>query len=285
MPKFAAIQIETQLLDVEQNLAKSLHWLGKAHAAGVQVAVLPECVLTGYDLTPEEVQHAAQLLPGPHTQSLLQFCRETGMLVVLGLLEKDPDGQVFNTAVMLGPQGIMTKYRKIHLPYLGLDRYITGGSEISPPQNTAYGKLGMLICYDLRFPEPVRVLALQGVQVLLLPTSWPQAASFYPDFMAQSRAAENGIFLVAADRIGNERGTPNLGRSLIIDPDGKILAEAGRDQEEMLVAEMEPLRSDQKTRVQVPGVYQLDLFADRRPELYVGIAAKHSAKEDQSAVE
>jgi predicted amidohydrolase len=126
----------------------------------------------------------------------------------------------------------------------------------------------LLICYDLRFPEPARVLALGGAQVILLSTAWPQAASLYPDFVVSTRAAENHLYLVAANRVGEERGTTYLGRSIIADPDGRVLAEADRTEETLIYAEIDPSDSDAKQRVFRPGEYELDLFNDRRPELY-----------------
>jgi predicted amidohydrolase len=126
----------------------------------------------------------------------------------------------------------------------------------------------MLICYDLRFPEPARVLALGGAQMILLSTAWPQAASLYPDFIVSTRGAENHIYVVAANRVGVERGTTYLGRSIIVDPDGRVLAEAGSSEETILFATIEPGRSDAKHRIFRQGEYELDLFNDRRPELY-----------------
>jgi predicted amidohydrolase len=131
----------------------------------------------------------------------------------------------------------------------------------------------MLICYDLRFPEPARVLALGGAQVILLSTAWPQAATLYPDFLVRTRAAENHLFLAAANRVGEERGTTYLGRSIIADPDGRVLAEADQVGETLLFAEIAPDRSDAKHRVFRPGEYELDLFNDRRPELYSSLAS------------
>jgi predicted amidohydrolase len=128
--------------------------------------------------------------------------------------------------------------------------------------------VALLICYDLRFPEPVRVHALQGAQVVALSTAWPAAATLYPEFMARSRAAENRIFLIAANRVGEERGTRYLGRSVIVAPDGALLAEASPQAEDLLLADIDPADSDVKRLIFDPGEYELDLFGDRRPELY-----------------
>jgi len=275
MVRFAAAQIQPVLMDPAANLAKVASWIREARGRGAQIVVFPECALTGYALSDEESVAIAERIPGPRTEQLARVCHEVGMLAVVGTIEVDEEGRCFNSAVLIGPQGVMAHYRKTHLPYLGVDRYLAAGDNIGPPVATAAGRLGLLICYDLRLPEPARLLALAGAQVLVLPTAWPASARLYPEFLARARAAENAVYLVAANRIGEERGTGYLGRSLIIGPDGDVLAEATPDEEEMLVADIDPGRSDGKKRVFVPGEYELDLFGDRRPELYAPLAREH----------
>jgi predicted amidohydrolase len=269
MPTFAAVQMEPTLLDAESNLKKVIGFMHEVSICKAEIAVFPECALTGYALSAEEAASIAEPIPGPRTDRLSEACREADLTaVVVGTIEKDEFDQLFNTAVLVGPDGLIAHYRKTHLPYLGVDRYLAEGDALPGSIETPVGRLGLLICYDLRFPEPCRVLALSGAQVILLPTAWPSAATLYPDFMAQSRAAENSIFLVAANRVGEERGTRYLGRSVIVGPDGEMLAEAGTEDEEILCVEIEPDRSDLKQRIFVPGEYELHLFDDRRPELY-----------------
>jgi len=274
MPRYAAIQMQPTLLDPEANLAKVVTWIREAHARGAQVAVFPECALTGYALSAAEADAIAEPVPGPRTAQLADACRDQDMLAVVGTIEADEEGRCFNTAVLLGPQGILGRYRKTHLPFLGVDRFLAAGDAIGPPIETSAGRLGLLICYDLRLPEPARLLALAGAQALLLPTAWPASARLYPEFLARARAAENGLYLIAANRIGEERGTQYLGRSLIAGPDGEMLAQATPDQEQMLIADIDPARSDQKKRVLIPGEYELDLIGDRRPDLYAPLTSQ-----------
>lgn len=269
MPRFAAVQMKPQILQPDTNLEKIHTLLDEAAHQGADVIVFPECATTGYGLTPEEAESVAQTVPGPWTERLSEACAHSGVQVIaLGTLEVDSQGHLFNTSVLLGPQGVVSRYRKTHLPFLGVDRYLAAGDEICGPITTPVGKLAMLVCYDIRFPEPARVLALAGTQVILISTAWPQAATLYPDFLAQTRAAENHLYLVAANRIGEERGTRYLGHSLIIAPDGTKLAEASGDREEILYATLDPTESDRKRLVFVPGEYELDPLKDRRPELY-----------------
>ena len=272
MVRVAAVQMQPALLDVHGNLARVLDLTREAAAHEARLVVFPEVSLSGYVVTPEEADGLAQAIPCPATQAVQQACVKADVHVVLGLLERDADGTLFNTSVLLGPQGLLARYRKTHLPLLGVDRYLAAGDALIPPVVTPAGRLGLLICYDLRFPEPCRVLALLGAQVIGLSTAWPAAGTLYPEFIARSRAAENRVYLVAANRCGEESGTRYLGRSVIVAPDGEILAEGSTDREETLYAEIDPARSDVKRLVFAAGEYELDVWGDRRPELYAPIA-------------
>jgi predicted amidohydrolase len=273
MVRVAVVQMQPAVLDAKSNLTRILDMTNEAAAREARLAVFPEVALSGYVITPEEAEGLAQPVPGPATEAITQACLKAGIHVILGLLERDTDGTLFNTSVLIGPQGLLSRYRKIHLPLLGVDRYLASGDAFLPPVDTPAGRIGLLICYDLRFPEPCRVLALLGAQLIALSTAWPVAGTLYPDYMARSRAAENRIYLTAANRCGEERGTRYLGRSVIVAPDGAILAEASPDLEEILYAEIDPGLSDAKRLVLTPGEYELDLWGDRRPDLYAPIAS------------
>jgi predicted amidohydrolase len=268
MPKFAAVQMESKSLDVELNLERSLHMFTTAAEAGAEVVVFPECSLTGYVLSAEEAQNIAQPVPGPLTDKLVSASQEFGSYLVAGMIERDPTGQLYNAAVLIGPEGVVAKYHKTHLPCLGVDRFLAQGDKLSGPSSTEAGDLAMLICYDLRFPEAVRVLSLKGAHVILLPTAWPERASLYPDFINQARSEENRVFIVAANHTGEERGVNYLGRSIITDPTGAVLREAERGGEQILYAELDLTLSSSKQIVVKAGEYELDLFQDRRPDLY-----------------
>lgn len=277
MVRVAAVQMQPALLDVQHNLARAADWARQASAQGARLVVFPELALSGYAISADEAQTVAQPIPGPVTDVLTRICVETDARVVIGLLERDPEGTLFNASVLIAPQGPQAVYRKTHLPLLGIDRYLAAGDALGPPIDTPAGRLGLLICYDLRFPEPIRVHALRRAQVVALSTAWPAAATLYPEFIARSRAAENRVFLIAANRVGEERGTHYLGRSLIVSPEGDVLAEAPPDREHLLVAEIDPAHSDVKRLVFEPGEYELDLFGDRRPELYGPIAEESAS--------
>lgn len=272
MARVAVVQMESHPLETNRNLSRVLDTLARAAAQGAHLALFPECALTGYMLTAEEAAAVAEPIPGPRTDRLAQACRQWDLLAVVGTIERDERGDCFNTAVLISPDGVLGRYRKTHLICLGVDRFLIPGGKLVEPFSTPLGRLGLLICYDLRFPEPARVLALAGAQAILLPTAWPQAATLYPDYVARTRAAENGLYLLAADHVGSERGSRYLGRSLIVGPEGEILAEAGQDEEALLLADLDLSRSTIKHRGFIPGEYEIDLLKDRRPELYRPLA-------------
>ena len=268
MLRAAVVQMASTPLDPADNLARIETWLAHAADEGARLVVFPECIVTGYFLSGPEAEAIAEPIPGLRTEHLARACARHALSAVVGLIERSPDGDCFNAAVLAGPEGSLAVYRKTHLLCLGVDRYLTRGDRLAPIVSVANARVGLLICYDLRFPEPMRVLALDGAQVILLPTAWPATAGFYPDFLARARAAENGVHLLAANRVGQERGHAFLGRSLIVGPDGEVLAEAPSEGETMLVADLDLQRSDAKHRVFEPGEYEVDLLGDRRPEQY-----------------
>ena len=268
MLRAAVVQMTSTPMDPARNWVRIEAWLARAADEGARLVVFPECIVSGYFLSRPEAEAVAEPVPGPGTDRLHRACGRHGVSAAVGMVERGGDSACYNSAVLAGPEGILAVYRKTHLLCLGVDRYLTRGERLQPVVSTAAGRLGLLICYDLRFPEPMRALALDGAQLILLPTAWPSTATFYPDFLARARALENGVFLLAANRAGEERGRTFLGRSLIVGPDGEVLAEASTDDETMLIADLNLARSDVKHRVFDPGEYEVDLIGDRRPELY-----------------
>ena len=149
-----------------------------------------------------------------------------------------------------------------------MDRFVVPGEDPPEVYDTPVGRLGTVICYELRFPEPTRALALRGAELVVHPTNWPTAVRPFADFLTRARAAENRVFLLTANRVGSEGSIEFFGRSQVVDPLGDRLAEAGELTEELVLAEIEPAEAREKHRAIVPGEYEVDLFDDRRPELY-----------------
>jgi 5-aminopentanamidase len=264
--RVAVAQIEPRLGENKRNLDECLRRLDEAAAAGAELVVLPECAIPGYMFDSlDEAMPFAEELPGPSTEALEAACGQLGLHAVVGLLERDGD-LLRNAAVLVGPEGLVGSYRKTHLPFLGVDRFVTAGDEL-PVYDTPLGRIGLEICYDLRFPEATRTLALAEADIVAHPTNFPVAARIQTELITVARAAENRIFLLSANRVGKERWAEFCGWSQIVDPYGRRLAEAGETEEALLVADIDMELARDKDYV-IPGEYELYLFGHRRPELY-----------------
>lgn len=264
--RVAVAQTEPQLGEKERNLEVCVARLEEAAKQGAALLVLPECAIPGYMFdNAEEALPFAEGIPGPSTEILERESRRLGMHVVCGLLERDGD-VMHNTAVFVGPDGLIGVYRKTHLPFLGVDRFVVAGDEL-PIFETPLGRVGLEICYDLRFPEVTRTLALRGADLIAHPTNFPVAARLQTEFITRARAAENRVYLLTANRVGKERWGEFCGWSQIVDPYGDRLAEAGADEEALLVADYDVQRARDKDYV-IPGEYELYLIEHRRPKLY-----------------
>ena len=269
--RVAGVQMDPKLGEKERNLAYCLEALRQAASRGAQLIVFPECALTGYCFASlEEAVPLAEPVPGPSTERLAAACRQLGVYAVGGLLEKDGK-RCYNAAALLGPQGLMGSYRKIHLPYLGVDRFVTPGQRPLTVYETPIGRIGLIICYDTLFPESARVMALEGAEVIVLPTNWARGRERVPGFVINTRALENKVNYVAVNRVGAERAFTFIGASTIAGPSGDTLAKAGED-EEIIYAELDLALARNKHTVFVPGEFEFNLFKDRRPEFYGAIA-------------
>jgi predicted amidohydrolase len=275
--RVAVAQLDPKLAEKERNLDACLARLEEAAAEGAQLLVLPECAIPGYMFdSAEEALPFAEEIPGPSTEAFERECRRLGVHAVCGLLERDGD-VLHNAAILVGPDGLVGTYRKTHLPFLGVDRFVVPGDELTVYE-TPLGRIGVEICYDLRFPEVTRTLALRGADVVAHPTNFPVAARVQTELITVARAAENRIYLLTANRVGKERRGEFCGWSQIVDPYGRRLAEAGETEEALLVADVDVEKARDKDYV-IPGEYELYLFGHRRPELYGALV------EEQSRVE
>jgi predicted amidohydrolase len=271
----AVAQTQPRLGENERNLEAGLARFDEAVAAGAELLVLPECAIPGYMFESlDEAMPFAEEIPGPTTEALEEECRRLGAHVVCGLLEREGD-VLYNAAVLVGPDGLIGSYRKTHLPFLGVDRFTTPGDEL-PVFDTPLGRIGLEICYDLRFPEVTRTLALRGAEIVAHPTNFPMAAKVQTEVITLARAAENRIYLLTANRVGKERWGEFCGWSQIVDPFGKRLAEADETEEKLLVADIDLEKARDKDYV-IPGEYELYLFGDRRPGLYGALVEEMQA--------
>ena len=266
--KVAGIQMEPVILDKKTNLQRCLELARKAAAEGAQLVIFPEAALTGYVYgSLAEATPLAEPIPGPSTETLSALCHELGLHVVVGLLEHE-SGKVYNASMLLGPSGLIGKYRKLHLPYVGVDRFVNHGDLPLRVFDTELGKIGLAICYDLDFPEHCRVLTLLGAELIVAITNWPEGVEFIPDYVLRSRARENLVHHIAINRVGEERGVRFFGRSQVVNCTGAVLAEGKPYEEDILYVEVCPAQSRVKHKVMIPGELEVDMLRDRRPEFY-----------------
>jgi 5-aminopentanamidase len=268
--KIACVQMDCRLGDRPHNLAAVRDRLREAAGQGARLVVFPECALTGYGFeSRDEAWPHTEPVPGPSTAALAEDCRRLGVWAVAGLLERDePRDAFFNACALVGPGGVAAGYRKIHLPTLGVDRFATPGDRPFAVHDLGGLRVGMNICYDASFPESSRVLALLGADLVVLPTNWPPGAARTAQFLVPARALENHVYYAAVNRVGEERGFRFIGRSRIVGVTGDPLAASDGDAAAILYAEVEPERARNKQVVFIPGKYEVNRLADRRPEMY-----------------
>lgn len=270
--------MDVALADVPQNLERIGKYVAEAATAGARLIVFPECAATGYCFTSaDEAREYAQPIPGPITEAVHGSCRQHDCYVVFGMLESDGD-RIFNAAVLVGPEGVIGSYRKIHLPYLGIDMFTDYGDRPFEVHSAGDLKVGMLICYDASFPEATRCLALAGADVVVLPTNWPPGSECVAQSAIRTRANENGIYFAAVNRVGTERGFPFIGMSSICAPNGDVLAAPAGAEEEIIYADIDIARARRKRVIRVPDKHEIDRFGDRRPEMYGQLVAPHDFK-------
>jgi N-carbamoylputrescine amidase len=280
--RVAAAQYEPRIGDLAYNREAAVRWASDAAAKGAQLIVLPELASSGYVFAEESeaVNTAESPDDGPVVQALTKVCAAHGCYIVVGLNERD--GEVrHNSAVFISSSGRVATYRKLHL-YYNEQSWFAPGEGLTIVE-TPLGRVGMMICFDLWFPEPARALALAGADIIAVPTNW--VASFKPtvwddrgycqgDYIAMATAAQNGVVMVCADRVGTERGTMFLGASIIVGADGwPVAGPASKDQPELLIADVD-IDSVERARQRTPRNH---LFQDRRPDAYAHLEVANIA--------
>ncbi|MDP7017708.1 MAG: carbon-nitrogen hydrolase family protein [Pirellulaceae bacterium] len=266
--KVAGVQMDVAFGEKAANLQRMLDAVELSAAAGADLVVFPECALTGYCFTSaDEAFPFTEPADGPSAAAFREVCRARGVHAIYGMLEKDGD-RLFNAVLLIGPDGLVATYRKIHLPFLGIDRFATPGDRPFDVHPAGACRVGMHICYDGGFPESARCMALDGADLIALPTNWPPPAMRVSEYVLNTRAMENNVYYMAVDRVGVERGVEFIGRSRICAPNGSILDDAPHDQETVLYADIDVEWARRKKIVHVPGEHEVDRFGHRRPEMY-----------------
>jgi N-carbamoylputrescine amidase len=280
--------------DPDQNLAQAIEMTREAAARGANVVCLPELFRTQYFCQREDADlfDLAEPVPGPTTKALAEVARAATIVVIASVFEKRAAGVYHNTAVVLGPDGaVRGMYRKMHIPDDPLyyeKFYFTPGDLGFKAFDTDFGRIGALVCWDQWYPEGARLTALQGAQVLFYPTAIGWHPAEKKEFGRQqhdawrtiqrAHAIANGVYVAVVNRVGHETGDIRgnrakgdglefWGGSFICDPFGVVIAEAGHEREEVLVAEVDARKLEDVRR-------NWPFLRDRRIDSYGGITQR-----------
>lgn len=277
--RIAVAQYAPHVGDAGGNLVAAVEWARRAAAENVDLLVLPELAASGYVFESEaEAESTAEdAAQAPIVGALTEVCSASAMHCVVGINERA--GAVrHNSAVLLGPRGHIATYRKLHL-FNDEKSWFAPGADL-PVVDLPFGRVGMVICFDLWFPEAVRTLALAGAEVIAVPTNW--VASFkhtvydaagycQGNILAMAASAQNGVVMACADRVGVERDVQFLGCSIIVGSDGwPLQGPAGPEEEALLIADVD-LDAQSTARHRTP---RNDLFGDRRPDSYNAVVVR-----------
>lgn len=253
--RIACIQMRPLVGEKDRNIRESCARIEEAAQTGARLIVLPELCNSGYVFEDEAEAFAlSEPVPGgPTCEAWAALAARHGLYIVAGINERGPDGEtLYNSAVVIGPEGYLGTYRKVHL-WDQENRYFKPGDLGFPIFETPYGRIGCFICYDTWFPEAYRLCALQGADIICLPTNWVPIPGQDPkreamaNILCMASAHANGVYVAAADRIGEERGQPFIGQSLIVSHTGwPIAGPASYDREEIIYAEADAAEARKK---------------------------------------
>ncbi len=265
----AAVQWEPRICKKKHNIEKSVSLIHEAAKKGAGLIVLPEMCNAGYvfETRSEAYEQGEEIPDDPTCEAWTKVAHQDGIFLVSGMIEKE-GYCLYNTAVLIGPDGYIGKYRKLH-EWDSAKLFLEPGDLGLPVFTLPFGRIGMMICYDGWFPEVPRVLALKGADIICDPSNWVVLPSqSKKDYWAlpvhSAHAIFNSVFLVCADRVGHERGTDYVGNSVIVDLDGSFLAgPASPDDEEIIQAEINIVKGRGHQWSDFNNV-----FEDRRTDLF-----------------
>lgn len=252
----AAVQFTISVGDIDANITKMTEAVTKAAADGARLIVLPEMWSTGYSYRnlPELAARTGEVV-----DLIKEISRKKG-LVIAGSLPEPHGAKVYNTAYLVDNGEVKATYRKMHLFSLMKEDTLLDAGEDWVVAETSAGKIGMFICYDLRFPELARRLAVEGAEIIIVPAEWPKPREEHWRTLLRARAIENQLFVIAANCCGIQGKLDFFGESMIIGPKGEILAAAGY--------EPAVIQAELDFSVMTEWRGQITCFADRRPAYY-----------------
>lgn len=242
--KIACIQMEPLVGKKDRNVKRSVELVEQAAAHGARLIVLPELCNSGYVFESREEAFAlAEEIPqGPTCKAWMDIAQRRGVHLVAGISERHGDA-LYNAAVVIGPSGYVGTFRKVHL-WGAENLFFEPGNLGFPVFKTALGRIGTFICYDGWFPESYRLCALQGAEIVCVPTNWvpipgqDDKREAMANILCMAAAHANSMFVAAADRVGVERGQPFIGQSVIVSYTGwPIAGPASSEHEEIIYAE------------------------------------------------
>ncbi len=264
--KIALWQCEGFPADKEANLLALQSTAKATAAAGASLLLCPECWLCGYNIG-AAAGVLAETREGPSALRIGAMARQHQLAIAYGYAERDASGQVFNSVQVLGPDGLsLANYRKTHLWGPDERAAYQAGAQLEMPFDLDGFKIGLLICYDVEFPENVRSLALRGADLILVPTALSTEFATVPDILVPARAYENQLYIAYCNHTGIENGMRFLGRSVLAGMDGQPLAKAGIS-DALLVAQIsKPAR--------LAAADANPFLTDRRCELYTPMSSQ-----------
>lgn len=239
--KVALAQISCKRGDKAENIRKVEDTVTKAKQQGAELVIFPELSLTGYTVR-DQIYELAETIPGPSTSVLEKLARKTGTYIVFGMpeLSEKTQATIYNAAVLVGPDGLIGKYRKMYLPTHSVfeeKRYFRPGYQTAAFE-TNLGKIGLIICYDIFFPEVSRLTRLNGAQLIVCISASPAVRRTFFETLTAARAMENTTFLAYVNLVGVEDGLQFWGGSRLIGPNGKVLVEAKYNEEDLVIGEV-----------------------------------------------
>jgi predicted amidohydrolase len=240
--KIALAQISSQRENKEANLKKIENLTLKAKEEGCDLVIFPELSLTGY-VVKDQIYELAEPIPGPTIQKIETLAKKTGLHIIFGMpeLSEKTKATIFNTAVLVGPKGLIGKYRKMYLPTHSVfeeKRYFRPGYQAAA-FNTAIGRIGLCICYDIFFPEVFRLTRLMGAQLIVCISASPAVRKSYFEILTSARALENTAFLAYVNVAGLQEGLQFWGGSRMVSPGGDVIARAKYDEEDLVICEID----------------------------------------------
>ncbi|MUL81642.1 MULTISPECIES: carbon-nitrogen hydrolase family protein [unclassified Mycolicibacterium] len=237
--RLAVVQCSSIAADVHANLARLAETVHAAAVRGAQLVVFPEMYVTGYNIDERDIRDLAEPSDGPAMEFIRQAARDAAVHVCVGYPERGTDGRIYNSALICDPQGrVVLNYRKSHLFGHREKKVFAIPARQLPLVQVNGVAVGLLICYDVEFPENVRALAMAGADVVVVPTANMEPFRAVCETIVPARAYENQLYVAYANYCGDHDGLSYCGGSSIIDPDGTRLAHAG-GRPELLLADLD----------------------------------------------